>query len=46
MTQKGGGHVEGYRTICMEGGVSHSGSAVVNSLPEASGQTANPNWEP
>ena len=36
---------EGYRSICMEGGVSHSGSTVVNPLPGVSGRTTNSNCE-
>ena len=44
-TIQGGGAVEGRRRIFLEGGVSHSGSAVVNLLPGVSGQIANPNCE-
>ena len=42
---RGGGPVEGCRSICMEGGVSHFDSTVVNSLPGVSRRTANPNCE-
>ena len=40
---RGGGAAEGCISICMEGGVVHSGSNVVNPLPGVSGQIANPN---
>ena len=43
---KGGGLAKGCRSICMEGGVSHSGSAVMNPLPGVGGRAANSNYEP
>ena len=42
---KGGSPAEGCRIICMEGGVSHFDSAVVNLLPGVSRRTTNPNCE-
>ena len=44
-TTQGGGPEKACRSICMEGGVSQSGSTVVKPLPGVSGQTANPNCE-
>ena len=35
--QGGGFPAEGYRSIFMKGGVTHSGSAIVNPLPGVSG---------
>ena len=43
---RGGCPVEGRRNICMEGGVTHSGLAVVNPLLRVSGRTDYPNCEP
>ena len=40
------GPTEGCKSICMEGGISHFGSAVVNPLPRVSRRTANPNCKP
>ena len=36
---EGGGPAEGCKSICMEGGVFHSDSTVVNSLRELAGET-------
>ena len=44
-TQGGGVLAEGCKSICVEDGVSYSGSAVVNPLPRISGRTANLNCE-
>ena len=41
-----GGLVEGCRSICMEGGVTHFGFAVVNPLPGVNERTANSNNKP
>ena len=43
---QGGGLVRKCRSICMEGGLAHFGSTVVNSLPGVSGRTANPYDDP
>ena len=40
-----GGSTKRCKSICMEGGVTHSGSTVVNFLLGVSGQIANPNDE-
>ena len=41
-----GGPAKGCRSICIEGGVTHSGSPVVNFLPGVCERTTNPNEEP
>ena len=41
-----GDHAKGRKSICMEGGLTHSGLAIVNPLSGVSEQTTNPINEP